>query len=42
MVKVLLEQVLQLVCSLGTQEIMKPKSDLLDEMDDLVHDSLHD
>jgi hypothetical protein len=40
MMKSLLDQVLQRGHSLGPQEIMKLKADLVDEMDDLIHDSL--
>jgi hypothetical protein len=38
-VKALLEQVLQSICSLSFGEGMKRKSDVVGEMDHLVHDS---
>jgi hypothetical protein len=39
-VKVLLDQVMQLGHSMGHEHIMKLKTDLMDEMEELVHDSL--
>jgi uncharacterized protein YeeX (DUF496 family) len=39
-VNVLLDQVMQLGRSLGYEHIMKIKANLMDEMEELVHDSL--
>jgi hypothetical protein len=41
-VKVLLDQVLQLICSLSNEHIMKLKTDLINEIEDLVHEWLRE
>jgi hypothetical protein len=41
-VKALLDQVVQLVRSLSTEHIMKLKTYLINEIEDLVHDSLRE